>query len=248
LDNFTNPSSGNTLDSPSHSLQHSDINDAVEAMQRKVGVGTAVAGSASAGQVLTISAAGTSTWSTPGVPGLVQLVPSSVAVGSGSGSVDANGAVTFTGASTVSLNDVFSSTYDNYKVLMNITGSTTNQNVGMRLRVSGADNSTANYGQQLMDAASNILSGSRDSGQTSFARIAGAQSGKNQLFLLDIAYPFQTEITTAHTFRMVDAGTSSAQISYIVSGFVATTSFTGFTLIPGSGTITGTIRVYGYKN
>jgi hypothetical protein len=65
LDNFTNPSSGNTLDSPSHSLQHSDINDAVEAMQRKVGVGTAVAGSASAGQVLTISAAGTSTWSTP---------------------------------------------------------------------------------------------------------------------------------------------------------------------------------------
>jgi len=63
LDNFTNPSSGNTLDSPSHSLQHSDINDAVEAMQRKVGVGTAVAGSASAGQVLTISAAGTSTWS-----------------------------------------------------------------------------------------------------------------------------------------------------------------------------------------
>jgi hypothetical protein len=65
LDNFTNPVSGNTLDSPSHSLQHSDINDAVEAMQRKVGVGTAVAGSASAGQVLTISAAGTSTWSTP---------------------------------------------------------------------------------------------------------------------------------------------------------------------------------------
>jgi len=63
LDNFTNPSSGNTLDSPSHSLQHSDINDAVEALEAKLGIGASPAGSASAGQVLTISAAGTSTWS-----------------------------------------------------------------------------------------------------------------------------------------------------------------------------------------
>lgn len=73
LDNFTNPSSGNTLDSPSHSLQHSDLNDAVEALEAKLGVGASPAGSASAGQVLTISAAGTSTWSTPTPAGAVAL-------------------------------------------------------------------------------------------------------------------------------------------------------------------------------
>jgi hypothetical protein len=62
LDNFTNPSSGNTLDSPSHSLQHSDINDAVEALEAKLGIGASPAGSATSGQVLTAGTAGTTTW------------------------------------------------------------------------------------------------------------------------------------------------------------------------------------------
>jgi len=37
LDTLTNPASNNTLDSPSHSGQHSDVNDAVEALEAKVG-------------------------------------------------------------------------------------------------------------------------------------------------------------------------------------------------------------------
>jgi len=46
LDNFTNPTSGDTLDSPDHAAQHADVNDAVEALQTKVGVdGSAVTGS-----------------------------------------------------------------------------------------------------------------------------------------------------------------------------------------------------------
>jgi hypothetical protein len=43
LDSFTNPSSGDTLASPDHAGQHADVNDAVEALQAKVGVdGSAV--------------------------------------------------------------------------------------------------------------------------------------------------------------------------------------------------------------
>lgn len=43
LDDFTNPTSGDTLDSPDHATQHADVNDAVEALQAKVGVnGSAV--------------------------------------------------------------------------------------------------------------------------------------------------------------------------------------------------------------
>lgn len=38
LDNFTNPTSSDTLDSPDHATQHADVNDAVEALQEKVGV------------------------------------------------------------------------------------------------------------------------------------------------------------------------------------------------------------------
>jgi hypothetical protein len=43
LDSLTNPSSGDSLSSPSHSGQHADANDAIEALQAKVGVnGSAV--------------------------------------------------------------------------------------------------------------------------------------------------------------------------------------------------------------
>jgi len=39
LDSFSNPSSSSTLDSPSHAAQHANINDAMEAVQTKLGVG-----------------------------------------------------------------------------------------------------------------------------------------------------------------------------------------------------------------
>lgn len=38
LDAFTNPEATDTLDSPSHSEQHSDANDALEALEAKVGI------------------------------------------------------------------------------------------------------------------------------------------------------------------------------------------------------------------
>lgn len=44
LDSFTNPTSGSTLDSPSHAGQHANINDAMEAVQAKLGVGAGTIG------------------------------------------------------------------------------------------------------------------------------------------------------------------------------------------------------------
>jgi hypothetical protein len=38
LDSLTNPSATDTLDSPPHDEQHADANDAIEALQAKVGI------------------------------------------------------------------------------------------------------------------------------------------------------------------------------------------------------------------
>jgi microcystin-dependent protein len=38
LDSLSNPSSGNTLNSPSHSTQHANANDAIEVLEAKVGI------------------------------------------------------------------------------------------------------------------------------------------------------------------------------------------------------------------
>lgn len=63
LDNFTNPTANDSLNIPSHSLQHSNANDAIEAIEDKLGIGAASAGSATSGAVLTAGTGGTTTWS-----------------------------------------------------------------------------------------------------------------------------------------------------------------------------------------
>jgi hypothetical protein len=44
LDVFTNPTAASLLTSPNHAQQHSDINDAVEALEAKVAIGNTVLG------------------------------------------------------------------------------------------------------------------------------------------------------------------------------------------------------------
>lgn len=66
LDTFTNPTTSDSLNSPSHSLQHADANDAIEAIETKVGFGSAPAGSAANGYALTVTTGGTSTWQPSG--------------------------------------------------------------------------------------------------------------------------------------------------------------------------------------
>lgn len=45
LDTFTNPSATNLLTSPSHAQQHADVNDAIEAIETKLAIGSPVIGS-----------------------------------------------------------------------------------------------------------------------------------------------------------------------------------------------------------
>jgi hypothetical protein len=47
LDTFINPLSTDSQNSPSHSLQHANANDAIEAIEAKLGFGTALAASRS---------------------------------------------------------------------------------------------------------------------------------------------------------------------------------------------------------
>jgi hypothetical protein len=59
LDNFTNPAATDLVTAPSHSQQHSDVNDAVEALEAKVGTGSSTP---SAGKVLRANGTGSSAW------------------------------------------------------------------------------------------------------------------------------------------------------------------------------------------
>jgi len=62
LDTLTNPAATDPLNAPAHHTQHSDVNDIVEELEAKVGVGTADALGANAYDVLTADGAGGSLW------------------------------------------------------------------------------------------------------------------------------------------------------------------------------------------
>ena len=227
LDNFTNPSSGNTLDSPSHSLQHSDINDAVEALEAKLGVGVSPAGSASAGQVLTISAAGTSTWSTPTTPGMVLLTTT-----------------TFTTASAVSLpNDSFTSTYANYFWILRYT-TTAGGEMRFRGLTAGTPNTTANYVYQGTEANATSLAGFRATGQTS--GYVAYTDGVYSNLLIDIIDPKTTQPTGVYS--RVNRSYNGTPLQMLVNnGFTATTSFDSAQVFPSGGTMSGVYYLYAYN-
>ena len=59
LDSFVNPTTNDFLNSPNHVSQHSDINDAVEALEAKLGI---FASTPTSGKLLRGTGAGTSAW------------------------------------------------------------------------------------------------------------------------------------------------------------------------------------------
>jgi hypothetical protein len=65
LDSLTNPTSSDSLSSPSHSAQHANVNDAVEALQVKVGADSSAVTSSLDYKVAQLEALGTATAFTP---------------------------------------------------------------------------------------------------------------------------------------------------------------------------------------
>jgi len=180
-------------------------------------------------------------------PGMRLIVPTSVSVGSGSGSANAAGFVTFSGASSVSLNGVFSSTYDNYRIVVNVTSSSTNFDpLWLRMRSGTTDNSSSNYRWQQRYFA---YGGSGGDGTTTtgtgFA-LASVDTGTTSIGMkasADVIGPFVTS-NTSYSYQ----GTQYNYGFYGNGIMTVSTSYDGCSIVPNSGNVTGTIGVYGYKD
>jgi hypothetical protein len=176
--------------------------------------------------------------------GLRMVVPSSVSVGSGSGSANAAGYVTFSGVSSISLNGVFNSTYDNYRINMDISGSTT---IGMdfRLRASGTD-SSANYSRQYIYGDGASLSSGRVTSVSAWGAIDVTSSTRGAVSY-DIFNPFLAKQTLMFGVN-ASRYPSSTYLAINGYGHDTTNSYDGISFIPSTGTISGNISIYGYKD
>lgn len=183
--------------------------------------------------------------------GLVQIAPSSVTVGSGSGSANGNGSINFSGASSISINDCFSATYSNYRLIFDITGSTGLSNF-LRFRVSGSDNSSNQYDFASYGSSSTASTYQESiSGNSAFSLLGRMESTstKQVNVCLDVIKPFASDFYTIIQgyCTFAKASNNFLQITYAGQMRVQT-SYTGFTYAPDSGTITGTVSVYGYRS
>jgi hypothetical protein len=173
-------------------------------------------------------------------PGMVLVTPTSAV----NGTVGATGAVTFTSASTISVNGCFNSSYDNYKILINISSATDTASLLMRLRVSGSDNSGAtSYQRTGYLATPSTLSNSYVATNSLFA--GSLSSGVSSNVPIEIMNPFNAIATTAYLTTFDQPSNNSRGINMM---HIDSTSFDGFSLIISVGSVTGTVRIYGYRN
>jgi hypothetical protein len=182
------------------------------------------------------------------ISGLVPAVPSSVTIATGSGSANALGQVSFTGATSVSLNGVFTSTYKSYRVIILVdSNSVSTSNVSMRYRASGTDFTTALYQRTGLATRTNVSSATI--GQTGQTSIAFLDVGSNTGFAtIEIKNPVPAVWTESLVHSSgIDATTAFNMV--VQSGLLpSNTSFDGFSIIPASGNITGTVQVFGYND
>ena len=149
----------------------------------------------------------------------------------------------FSASAAVNVNDVFSATYKNYKVFINVATASGAANIFFRYRVGGADNSTSNYAYQRLILNATTFNNFRATGEAQGTLVDSSTVNNNQE--LTFFNPFESKLSYVHSAGTYDAGTPAVQLWH--GGFNATTSFTGFTIYPGSSTITGEILVYGMK-
>ncbi len=152
--------------------------------------------------------------------------------------------VTFSAVASQSVSDVFSTTYDNYQISVAISASA-GIYAQLRLRVSGTDASGANYDWGF----NNVTPGGTayqlaGSGSTS-ANFTRPSSGNESMANFVIANPFLAKQTVWSGTTSFNDGATIAIGSVFGGRHTLTTSYTGFTLIAASGTITGTVSVYG---
>ena len=153
---------------------------------------------------------------------------------------------TATAVAAINVDDCFSATYDNYKIV--ITGFPVNADIQMtmRLRVSGADNSTTNYSMQRLQANSGTVAALRETSQAQWVVLTRFTDNAENLAIVELANPFNSKksVCQINSASALNGGHIMVQTGI----FDATTSFDGFSLISSSGNFDSvTLSVFGYR-
>jgi hypothetical protein len=150
----------------------------------------------------------------------------------------------FSASSNINVNSVFTSAYDNYKLIVTFTSASADGVVQLRLRASGTDSSTNYTNQKLSQSGSSVSGSSNPDSSTSFFWLCYATAPYGEIFShVNLFRPFLAEPT-----MFENTAIHANDQNRITGKNTASTSYDGFSIIGTGGTLTGTVRVFGYKN
>jgi hypothetical protein len=150
--------------------------------------------------------------------------------------------------SSISINNCFTSTYQNYRIVFALTAATgATAALNMRLRASGTDTST-NYVGQLFEAYSATSTSTLNPQGTDEWNVANLVPGQlDSAFAIDVYRP-QTATKTAFSGLSTVNYPSPFVLQMIGGVQTDNTQFDGATFSFASTNFSGNIRVYGYAN
>ena len=151
----------------------------------------------------------------------------------------------FTTAASVTADNVFTSAYTNYRLMLRTQAGGNITNV-LQLRVGGVTATGANYNAQFITANNTSITGSRSLNSSSLA-FAGANGAFFTVYVVDIFAPALAEPTQiVNQIANADGAYTTPYLFLSGGNHTLSTDYDGFIVTPSSSTLTGTYTVYGY--
>jgi hypothetical protein len=260
LDAFPDPLVNSPLNSPSHAALHQDVNDAVEKIETKVGVGASPASGASDGQVLMADGSGGTEWASitadeidsTGQP--AQRVLASDGSGGAGWVSNETGLVKIT-AGTLSgtatnIVGCFSSDFTNYRIVIDSIVFSTAADLYWQL-LNGTTPSAGNYrwgylGINSFGTTGNSNSNGANEAYTGVTVSAGEDGQLRSSLTMDIFAPNLAQRTFANNHAFAYIAGNALRIGFSMNN--TSTAFDGIRFLTATAaTVTGNVTIYGYQ-
>jgi len=177
------------------------------------------------------------------IDGTLIIAPTSISFSGTSASANGNGFVEFESVSELSLNGIFSSSYEDYIIILNCFASSGTPQIYYRL-MAGVNVAATNYYRQYLYANDTSVASARSTGQ-SVGFIGHVDSGTNETSATTVY--FYRPYLESQTYSKSQCTSQNNTINIMNDVCVHRTSQsnTGLYIFPSTGLITGQVSVLG---
>jgi hypothetical protein len=182
--------------------------------------------------------------------GLVRISPGSISHTGGSVSASSSGEVSFTSVTTISLDNIFSSSFANYRMVFRGNFAGTDAEMRFRYRTSGGSDVVSNYQLSGIVVGNNASVAYPSGGGVGYAILGQVSSG-----VLSGGFAVESDFFDPFLSRpsrnvFAASGSNGTQHRWSAGNNTHTnsTSYPSITFFASSGSFSGTMRFYGYNS